>query len=281
MSGEMRRKANQTTGQAEIGMSGRHGVGAGIHASWAAAIVRKFARTLNIRCAERPSVIDLLRRRSKIILQRSQPVSYVDRRRSTRYESRTIKLHQWFTGIAGNVRAPAVAEVVRNYRRDSGHVPQWLSRTPMLVHVVGLPKESVQAGGRFIPNAKLPALVRAGGRIDSPLAMSPRLLLEAQAAVRNEALAARVARRHQRTETNSVASASQIAADITAPVRRRVIEADLIPTGRRGRELGSPDETVPQSADFPRGVDVTQVADEVMKQLDRRLVAARERMGRI
>ena len=30
-----------------------------------------------------------------------------------------------------------------------------------------------------------------------------------------------------------------------------------------------------------RGLNVTQVADEVMKQLDRRLVTARERMGKI
>jgi hypothetical protein len=96
-----------------------------------------------------------------------------------------------------------------------------------------------------------------------------------------ESLPYRVARQHRRVEEGSFARALNGPAKRTPSPLSELPSVMENPQPRVGRRAvpGSPTERR-DPASQP-DMNVTQIADAVLKQLDRRLVAARERMGRI
>ncbi len=99
-----------------------------------------------------------------------------------------------------------------------------------------------------------------------------------------ESTSTRLVRRHRRVEhkrepiTQEFATERKVESTHWMPVERsRPIAGTRASTPPRSQ----PPATLEAGAVPLRQINVTQVADEVIKQLDRKLIAARERMGRI
>lgn len=93
-------------------------------------------------------------------------------------------------------------------------------------------------------------------------------------------IAARIVRQVRRVEERpSVRSHGPV---LSAPVMRAANEVQETPQRRRTSEITASGavETLPTTLSVPP-FNVTQLTDEVMRQLDRRLIAARERMGKM
>jgi hypothetical protein len=94
----------------------------------------------------------------------------------------------------------------------------------------------------------------------------------------------RVLRNHRRVEARPFLRARDAAPQIlpsAVPEEPAVIHRT--PARRRVRQFDSPTEPAPRQHIAPQAphIDVAQITDAVLQQLDRRLIAARERMGRI
>jgi len=134
-----------------------------------------------------------------------------------------------------------------------------------------------------VKSMELP-LVLAGTRLVRQAGAGSMPLVEAEENRTFELPVAKLARRHQRREIPRERVANEFASQtsIDGPQRATL---ELV----RPRVLVRGSKQLPPAQQEPIGVgsaalhgmNVTQVADEVMKQLDRRLIAARERMGRI
>lgn len=100
----------------------------------------------------------------------------------------------------------------------------------------------------------------------------------------NEPTSIRLSRRHRRVEEKPERMMQEF-----APARGAGIEQAMplgkvapFPAARAAVAARSQQVEIQQAGIVPlRQINVTEVADEVLKQLDRKLVAARERMGRI
>jgi hypothetical protein len=102
--------------------------------------------------------------------------------------------------------------------------------------------------------------------------------------IRIEIPVARLVRRHQRVEVAPERLAREFGS-------QTLMQSPQTAAGEVQRSMSRTRSHVRQEADVQEpsrmrtaphgGINVTQVADEVMKQLDSRLIAARERMGRI
>jgi hypothetical protein len=99
-----------------------------------------------------------------------------------------------------------------------------------------------------------------------------------------ETLATRIAREHRRQEQVQIGMNRDVSSGLAnVPSSRlpiRVEQPITYSSGSKKRFEALEDNVVRRKEAAP-AVSVTQVADEVMKQLDRRLIAARERMGRV
>jgi hypothetical protein len=134
---------------------------------------------------------------------------------------------------------------------------------------------------------------RSAGRPDEPVNAAPALYFHDAVLVRKRILrdtggtngagndvAAAIVRRVQRVEERP--SGQSLDPVLVAPAirfSRKATEPNELP-GRRESNAGNSLETSP--AMLPAApFNITQLTDEVMRQLDRRLVATRERMGKI
>jgi hypothetical protein len=99
-----------------------------------------------------------------------------------------------------------------------------------------------------------------------------------------ESLSTRLARRHRRVEHKRERIAQEFAPEskVESTPWMPVESPRPIAGTRASTPPGSQQPETLEAGTVPlRQINVTQVADEVIKQLDRKLIAARERMGRI
>jgi hypothetical protein len=102
-----------------------------------------------------------------------------------------------------------------------------------------------------------------------------------------EELARKITRQHERHESGHARTAGALATDVSVPRTNRPLPAlvqSFVPSSGRRRRMEPIENGVAERRRAPVSaspVNVSQIADEVVKQLDRRLVSARERLGRI
>jgi hypothetical protein len=207
---------------------------------------------------------------------------------------------------AGNPLPPALSKTLERLgavpgeTRNAVVMRQLLVSQPIVAKNAGEPLPSALGKtferlgvvpGEFIHTVAVPSFVRQVSRsgsmagnteqrnVDSPLTFAGTSVKR-----RIEMPVARLVERHQRVEVAherlarefgpqpSIQSPEGPADEMTRSISRARRH------GQEPAEVQEPSRTRPAPQG---GVNVTQVADEVLKQLDRRLIAARERMGRI
>ena len=98
------------------------------------------------------------------------------------------------------------------------------------------------------------------------------------------ALPERVLRRHRRIEARPFLQPRGLVPQVAvAPTLEEPAAIHRAPSRRRAQQVDPPAEAEqrPRSAAQAPNINVAQITDAVLQQLDRRLIAARERMGRI
>ena len=92
-----------------------------------------------------------------------------------------------------------------------------------------------------------------------------------------------LARKHHRTEVSKAQVDREFGAPAHPVLTRSAMQAEEAIVAQSAQRMATESRAVEPSAEVhaPPPINVSQITDEVMKQLDRKLVAARERMGRI
>jgi hypothetical protein len=134
-----------------------------------------------------------------------------------------------------------------------------------------------------VQSIELP-LVLAGTRMNRRTGAGSTAVTEEDAVIRIEMPAAKLARRHRRVEVSRERASKEFGQrSAMQGLESSTLEMERAVASRPIRQQRSSQEEEPSepAARPVSGMNVTQVADEVMKQLDRKLIAARERMGKI
>jgi hypothetical protein len=92
-----------------------------------------------------------------------------------------------------------------------------------------------------------------------------------------------LARKHHRTEVSKAQIDREFGAPTHPVLTRSAMQAEEAIVTQSARRMANESRADESSAAVaaPPPINVSQITDEVMKQLDRKLVAARERMGRV
>jgi hypothetical protein len=268
------------------------------HAMWASTIAQKLLAKVSRHGIARPSLVDLAKRLiliSKCFNRESHHHGFAVRNVLRNSEShhhhgyvvrsviRSTVIRQLFSVKTGprqdgsecrQKRRRANLEV---FLSDSGSFTTSLPLTLRLLRntVVGEAASSDRQSsiGPLLASHRATGAFQLGERID-------RAALETNAM---ETLATRIVRQHRRQEQVRMGMNRELSSGLAnvAPSRLplRMEHPITYSSGSKKRSEAFGDSVVRREEAAP-AVSVTQVADEVMKQLDRRLIAARERMGR-
>jgi hypothetical protein len=301
MSEEMRRrtkKSKLSPGQCEqrltLGTSARP-AGGGValilssglkHVVWAQRIVQRFGAKRGF--AKAP-ITDLAigeaARREKNVTMAG---AFYDQRRWVRNEFKNIVLRQLFVARPF-VSNPSGGEMIQELRGENSQTNSGLCSSrhrPLLSPVFA--KQISKAGAivrrtEQVKSLELP-LVLAGTRLVRRAGAGSVPLVETEESRIFELPVAKLARRHQRREI----ARGRVASEFAPPTSIEAAQSAKLGLARPGvivrapKQLPAAQQEAIDVGNSPlRGMNVTQVADEVMKQLDRRLIAARERMGKI
>ena len=214
------------------------------------------------------------------------PAAQYDRRRWIRNEFKTLLLQQIFVTnpLCARTPSPVSGEDVQQNR--SRPIPSRGRLTPRLKVAV------------FATEIAQPRTVVRTGRakaLDLPLEIAGMKIHRRTGAGRTQSFnqddnptkespSTRLARRHRRVEHKPERIPQEFAPERKAESAQWMsvesphpIAGTIPSTPPRSQQL----ETLEAGAVPLRQINVAQVADEVIKQLDRKLIAARERMGRI
>jgi hypothetical protein len=214
------------------------------------------------------------------------PAAKYDQRRWIRNEFQNLLLQQVFVTNPLSARTPSPVR--------GKDVQQTRSR-PLTVRGRFTPRLRVAAFATELAQPRMVVRTGQAKALDLPLEVTgmkihrrtgagrPQLLNEDDNPTK-ESPSTRLARRYRRVEHKRERIAREFASE------RKVESTQWMPAESPGPIAGmrastpprsQPPETFEAGAVPLRQMNVTQVADEVIKQLDRKLIAARERMGRI
>ena len=248
------------------------------HLHWVSAIVRRFT-TPSARWGFRPQAFVHLRRARtaagfvRTVATSRNVTARVER--SLVAERRSI-LERIITAVSRS--APALLD------RHAAAAPAWIRartrrRAPVESRRTVLVPGPHTANARVLPVAPGATLGRTGvsptALTSLPVVACRRLRLVTQAADLPTQMARRLRRREEMPPIAPRAPLPSRAAD-AEPLSRTVVARGTLPPRRQSPSLepASPPVARPTPA-----VSVTQITDEVIRQLDRRFVAARERLG--
>jgi hypothetical protein len=299
MSGEMRRRTAKRIWRS--GLTSRLLVPAQFlsgrlarHAAWAAAIAERFLQRVDRRGVARPTLVDLAIPRRYAI-----PSKHINRQSHQHHQNHRQAVSNVFTNTVIWQLLPRCGRIDSQRGRFDSKQPSGLrndaSRSLTATHLT-------QFATKQLPlNPSLPLKNHASDAESRPAAIgagSPFFLLSTRRLnvpayekrmeyaedSRKADVAARIARQHRRYELSRTEMAREpapIFSPLPASRTSRTLERNISsPIASKTNVESSGAEGFPSRTAAPV-VNVTLVADEVMKQLDRRLVAARERMGRI
>jgi hypothetical protein len=152
------------------------------------------------------------------------------------------------------------------------------NRTVEFVDKISLPLISRSVPGNIGPAASLAiprprhAIAQSGNEQDNPESVS-------------ESLPERMVRKHRRIEARAFLQPRGLAPQIVAAptLQEPAVSHATLARQRTQQRFAEPVEspTRPHSARQASNINVAQITDAVLQQLDRRLIGARERMGRI
>jgi hypothetical protein len=212
--------------------------------------------------------------------------SHYDQRQWIQNEFKTLVMQQLFVSLAivsknaGKPMPPALSKKLERLFAGPGETRHALA-VPFFVRRFS--RSASMAGNTEQQRVGWP-LTFAGTKVNRRLDAHSVGSADVDESIRLEMPVARLAQRHQRVEVArerivrefgpepSMQSPESLAREVHRSVSRAKSHA---------LQEGDVQEPSRMRAASHGGINVTQVADEVMKQLDRRLIAARERMGRI
>jgi hypothetical protein len=258
------------------------------HLVWALHIARRFGARRARREFAKAQLTDLamreaVRRENKII---ASGVLY-DQRRWIRNEFTNNVHQQLFVArpLVSRLSSSELTQELRAKRSGTALSPSHLQHgllSPIFVKQLSKASAIVRRTEQVKSMEQL--LILAGTRLSRRTGAGSVPLEEATESPRFELPVAKLARRHRRLEIARKRMAKESAPQSSIEGgQRATLEMEQPSNARRTRKhLPALQEEAFEMASAPlRGMNVTQVADEVMKQLDKRLIAARERMGKI
>jgi hypothetical protein len=294
MSEEMRRKTKKrmaSRGRREAAWRGaafapKRAVATAKHLAWAARLAQRFGVRSALRGFANATLTDLathevIRTKSRIA---SVALRY-DQRQWVRTDIRNFVVHNVFSAKAGVAKGGAgelQAALPGGVERVLAERRVLEERTRVVLQNV-LRTTAPLRRTEQVKSVELP-LVLAGTRVKRPGGAGNVASGEEHEAIRFEMPLAKIPRRHRRVEVAKERMAKEfgqnrIATSLEAPTLE--VQRSMAPMKSRLPRREQEQEPMEMGAGPLRGINVTQVADEVMKQLDRKLIAARERMGKI
>jgi hypothetical protein len=256
------------------------------HVNWVAAIANRFGVRSAGHGFAKAKLTDLT------INERIRPghgtatiASHYDQRQWIQNEFKTVVIQQLVSMAivaknAGKPLPPALSKRLERLCAMPGETRHGLAM-PSFVRQVS--RSGSMAGNTAQQSLDLPLTV-AGTRVKRRVGTNVAGIGDAAESIRIEMPVARLVKRHQRVEVASERLAREFGPQPS-------IQSPESPADEMQRSISRARSHVLEPAEVQEpsrtraaphgGINVTQVADEVMKQLDRRLIAARERMGRI
>lgn len=257
------------------------------HSTWAFQLAARFGTRTTKQGFAKVQLTDV----ALPVLNRSQhkppvPAAKYDQRRWIRNEFKNLLLQQVFIANPLSARSPSPVSGEDAQQNRSRPLPTPGRLTPRL---------KVAAFATEIAQPRMVVRTRQAKALDLPLEIAGMKIHRRTGAGRTqsfneddkptkESTSTRLARCHRRVEHKRERIAQEFTPDRNVestqwmPVEGpRPIAGTIASTPPRSQQR----ETLEAGAVPLRQINVTQVADEVIKQLDRKLIAARERMGRI
>jgi hypothetical protein len=258
------------------------------HLAWALHITRRFGASRAKRGFAKAQLTDLAIREA---VQRGNKITasgaLYDQRRWIRNEFTNNVHQQLFVArpLVSRLYSSELAQELRAKRSGTALSPSHSQHgllSPILVKQLSKASAIVRRTEQ-VRSMEQP-LILAGTRLSRRTGAGSVPLEEVMESPRFELPVAKLARRHRRREIarERMAKGSGPQSSIEGG-QPATLEMEQPSSARRPRKHlpGRQEEAFEMGSAPLRGMNVTQVADEVMKQLDKRLIAARERMGKI
>jgi hypothetical protein len=257
------------------------------HLAWAAGVAQRFGVRSALRGFAKATLTDLATH--EVIRTKSRIASVVlryDQRQWIHNEVQNFVTENHFRSKQAPVRcARADSESGASERVHRGYAERresQISRTPLFVNRVLHSKAIVRRTAQ-VKSVELP-LVLAGTRVSRRTGAGNVAIGDTDEPIGIAMPVTKVVRRHRRLEvardraSNEFGVMSSLQSFSGPAVELEQLAAPVRVQRKTQNERQEPSA---MGAGPLRGINVTQVADEVMKQLDRKLIAARERMGKI
>jgi hypothetical protein len=258
------------------------------HAPWASTIAAKFAAREDRRGVPRPSLIDLALPERLSILSKYFHTRLVQHHHQTLHNSvKNMVICQLFSKsegerhFGGRETAEEKSPAYRSFHPTDSPVYVTKYVPPTLLRPLKNQRARVESSAT---EKGSPFSFSVARRVSPPADRRLRARMEYVEDLPGKELVMRIARQNRRKEFAPPGMTRELAPDFSIlPTSRPplAIGQTFTPSsGGRKRRESAYGET-PNAGPHAQSINVPQLADEVMKQLDRRLMAARERMGRI
>jgi hypothetical protein len=258
------------------------------HAPWASAIAAQFSARVDRRGVPRPSLIDLAFPERLTILSKYFYMQQLQHHHQTVLNSAgNMVICQLFPKIAGDRRFGSKETLEETSRANLSLRPSYspVFATKYLPLTLSTPLKN-QLGSQVSSTTEngSPFSLSIARRLRVPADRRLRARMEYVENLPANDMVLRIARRHRRNELAQPGMPRELAPAFSVlPTSRPPLTLEQTFTsstaGKKRRESGDGDPI--GAGPGAQTVNVPQLADEVMKQLDRRLMAVRERMGRI
>lgn len=259
--------------------------GRSAHAAWASAIARKFSLKVDLQGMFHASLVDLALRERCAILSNSSAGPFHHQHHSTAHNTfKNINVQRILPEPARLWRAGS--ERITQESRGGNSSPFLTSSTPVAKHFSLLSSSAEYRGDKRKSSEEaedssfVPIAIH---HIAVPNHRLRRERLEHLGENFDDNLVTRIARKHRRKEFAQPGMSREFTPGLSPLLPYRpalTVEQQFATPGgnRRAKELPGRSTVNGEGA---AALNFIQLADEVVKQLDRRLIAARERMGRI